>query len=478
MAVVGGGCAGLSAALQLASLSVGSPIDLFHDGAAPARDVGVGIWSTGLNPLAGSEAMDWLYKELVAKGQWVDEVGYRVPRGDWLLKSVLTEDPGLLFLRESDFLVSLRKAVHLEEHRGSIQVHSASPVQRLDEESPHPWSARLQLVDGRFTDRDYHLIIAADGTHSKLRQVYGGHNAATRTTTTVNTGTSALPGPTELPPPTSAWSDEQQKEAIRIQDRGYTVFRGNAVLPHTGQPRNVGSFQTWGECQSMRFATVPMPIAAGSSEERQAWFITTDNPDIPKDADPDVRLDMLRHEFRDWHQPIPEMLDHTPAAEIVMERAIAHRHCMGPVTSMNEVIGRVRGRRPPSSGEGPVLVYVGDAFMTIDPILAQGFTVALEGAAALRTSVDAACQQPSEGLAFCPSELRTAIRQRHEARIERLVCLLRATELVQALGQPTGGVGGSINLRLLRPLAQMVPNSIKAPIFDRILRYSLGWPKN
>jgi hypothetical protein len=55
---------------------------------------------------------------------------------------------------------------------------------------------------------------------------------------------------------------------------------------------------------------------------------------------------------------------------------------------------------------------------------------------------------------------------------------LRATELVQTLGQPSGGtIGGFLNTHFLRPLTKLIPNAIKKPIFDAVLNYSLGLPR-
>lgn len=53
---------------------------------------------------------------------------------------------------------------------------------------------------------------------------------------------------------------------------------------------------------------------------------------------------------------------------------------------------------------GLVVVFVGDAYMTIDPILAQGFTVAMEGAFATKNSVQKSCQviDPNSTYAFDP----------------------------------------------------------------------------
>jgi len=62
--------------------------------------------------------------------------------------------------------------------------------------------------------------------------------------------------------------------------------------------------------------------------------------------------------------------------------------------------------------------------------------------------------------------------------MDRLICLLRATELVQSLGQPSGGtISGTFNTKMLRPLTRLTPNFIKRPVFDAVLKYSLGFPQ-
>jgi hypothetical protein len=183
---------------------------------------------------------------------------------------------------------------------------------------------------------------------------------------------------------------------------------------------------------------------------------------------------------------------------------------MGPVLNFNSnVVKNLHGRRPPSSGEGPAIVFVGDAMMTVDPILAQGFTMAMEGAALLRASIEKSCITPEQQqllqqqqmqqqqqqqsssstptggttlgggekdppLQFDPIRLRRELKARHIRRMDRLICLLRATELVQALGQPSGNTTGMFNTKILRPLTKLTPDFIKTPIFDAILRYSLG----
>ncbi|CAB9502333.1 expressed unknown protein [Seminavis robusta] len=500
VAIIGGGPSGLSTALHLAPLAsaglISSPIDIFEESpkqAKTARSIGVGIWSTALEPFRVSDrpSHQLVWQKMTNQGSWIDQVGYRTPNGDWLVHSRLAtkhhdttttntndeeeEDkhtPGLLFLRESDFHATLRMAVAAEELNHTIRVHANTPVKSLHEQSPHAWSAPLLLQDGTITERDYHLIVAADGIHSRLRKAYGGRRRRERRLT----GASAFPttpnhSTSQLK---SSWEEHSHGETTQLEDRQYNVFRGNAPSDNN----NIHNFQTWGEGKSMRFATVHMthPAKDGTRHDKQVWFITTDDTTILQEQDPVQRKKLLLDAFADWHDPIGQMVASTPAEEILAERAMAHRHSIGPVDDMNEVLKRINKKRPPSSGRGPAMVFIGDAFMTVDPILAQGFSVGMEAAADLPASVAASCQPfQDKELLFDPYKLRSELMTRHERRLDRLVCLLRATEIVQALGQPRDGtMSGFLAKHVLRPLMKMAPNFVKTPFFNAMLTYSLG----
>ena len=426
-----------------------------------------------------------VYDDMMKHGCFVRDVGYRTPKGHWLATSRLDGTmPDLLFLREKDMLAALRKAVHREEHKGTITLFTDSQVHSVFEESTQPWSAPIMLKDGqqkcRRTERDYHLIVAADGMNSVLRKMYGGHICSRGNMSDAEAGPLDI-GPTSGNDVTTNWFVTGQAEATGVQDRGYTVFRGISPL----SLKELGldkSFQTWGEGKSMRFATVPMVVSVnGTRKDQQVWFITIDDKDIHLDPNPTVRREKLLQAFRDWHDPIGRLVESTPPEEILMERAVAHKHSMSPVANFNGILSHIREKKPRTMGNGPAIVFMGDAFMTIDPILAQGFTIGMEGAAALQKSLETGLDAPPRpeypDIAFDPYFLRHELKDRHDARLSRLIHLLRATELVQALGQPTTGTfSGLISRDLLRPLMRLTPAFIKTPIFNFMLRYSLGLP--
>lgn len=305
---------------------------------------------------------------MLKNGYFVRDVGYRTPKGHWLATSRLDGTmPDLLFLREKDLLSALIKAVHCEENKGHIALFSGSRIDSVFEESREPWSAPVVLKDSQGqtkpSERDYHMIIAAGGMNSILRKLYGGHicsrgNLADGGSTSIDLD----PSSEEV---TTNWRLTGQAEATGVQDRGYTVFRGNSPLSMKDLNMEK-SFQTWGEGKSMRFATVPMisPVN-GQRKEQLVWFITTDDEDIRNEPDPVVRQQKLLVAFADWHDPICRLVESTPPESILMERAFAHRHSMSPLANFNGIVARIRDEKPRAAGNGPIIVFVGDAFMTV-----------------------------------------------------------------------------------------------------------------
>ena len=517
----------------------------FHPGSgSTGRPIGVGIWSTALRPFAftGWPSHARLLRQLERCGKYVGQVGYKTPSGSWLARSELDEggvdptrdntDPSLLFLRESDLLVALRDAAKAEEELGHIQIrygsddsdsntngnndNGSTKVQSIVTHSDGV-SGSLVFQDGSRTDKQtpYHLIISAEGMSSNLRSEYAGRNV--RSMTQLSTGMSSLGGgkskggggggvSSEL---REAWEEDVQASINTVEDRGYTVFRGNSPLTDEEAEMEGISFQTWGVGRSMRFAAVGMsaPSPSGGEEvESQVWFATTNDRSIASIADPDERRERLADHFRSWHDPVARLIESTPSGDILVERGVAHRHSTRPVFDLAAIIeherrveerakAKERGQeyREPSKtvdhdGPGPVLVFVGDASMTVDPVLAQGFTIGMEAAADLAQTLQK-CAGPdfaidisesseedngSQKLLFDPERLRFELKERHHRRYDRMMALLRATELVQALAQPSGPFSSFLTRFFIRPAMQLTPNFAKKPCFDFMLRYSLG----
>jgi len=155
--------------------------------------------------------------------------------------------------------------------------------------------------------------------------------------------------------------EDEEKSAplltIDVEDRGYTVFRGNSAgaLITTGTDSSAEegqhAFQTWGEKGCMRFAVVPCPIrteVAGEASpllvQGHTWFFTTNDPFYLSKGIPDndneqlisLRKDRLLESIADWHEPITQFIQSTPAKDIIMERAVAHRYSAAALGSKFE----------------------------------------------------------------------------------------------------------------------------------------------
>ena len=132
------------------------------------------------------------------------------------------------------------------------------------------------------------------------------------------------------------------------------------------------------------------------------------------------------------------------------------------------------------AGPGPTLVFVGDSMMTVDPVLAQGFTIAMESGATLARSLERVIKDqqtvsppphPLEYQLFC---LRQEINEWHFRIEQRLLNLLRSTEVVQRLAQPHGIFGSFFTAKIIRPVMKLCPEGVKKAVFDYMMRYSLG----
>ncbi len=138
--------------------------------------------------------------------------------------------------------------------------------------------------------------------------------------------------------------------------RGYCIWRGIAQFSD-GIIRGHIS-ETWGAGQ--RFGILPM------GGGRICWYATRNGPASQPDA-PEGRKEEVLGLFRDWHHPIPALIEATEQAAIMKNDA--------------------QDRPPlPSWGVGHVTL-LGDAAHPITPNVGQGACMAIEDAACLAKSM-------------------------------------------------------------------------------------------
>jgi len=421
-------------------------------------------------------------------GYWVGDVGYRIPNGKWLTRDFLDAtgfkemvaltssnqkgspkkgstnlSPALLFLRERDLLQALNDAVQTEqEKKGTIQTHYAKSDRdgsTTVEDILGPKcetkdiSGQLLFSDKSISPRDtpYNLILACDGMHSTLRFKYGNRHY-------------------------KKWEQEDCRANGAIEDRQYSVFRGYSQLSNLKAGSDGTSFQTWGEEKSMRFAMVKMSHPTDKIA-KQVWFATISDQAVTNTKNVLERKRLLLSRFKDWHHPICDLIRATPADKILIERAVAHKNIVYPVFNVNQTQrnrdGVIKSKKSGRERLNPVLLFLGDANMTIDPVLAQGFTIAMETAADLANTLEVSL---GANTVFDAKKIQEGISMGAERQYIRTLCLLRATDLVQTLAQPqTNSFSGFLSKTFLRPAIQFTPVIIKKKIFSFVMKYSLGY---
>lgn len=244
-------------------------------------------------------------------------------------------------------------------------------------------------------------------------------------------------------------------------------------------------------------------------KDEVVWFATISQSVFDDDSlDATRRKELLLEAFGSWHDPVRTLIETTPADEIMYECAIAHQYCANPVFDVGRIMEfeswrerTVRSKDKSGGGRlsnfdrldyndggkidgnGPILVFIGDAMMSVDPVLAQGITIAMESGASVVRSIerilvhsnDEAAVAPSSNAAslYRPNLLRDELIQRNIRRERRLLRLLRSTELVQRMAQPSG-FGSILSTWIVRPVIKLCPEIVKMRVFDFVIRYSLG----
>ncbi|ELS58921.1 FAD-dependent monooxygenase [Streptomyces viridochromogenes] len=345
--VVGGGIGGLAAAIGLRR--IGWEVTVVER-ASTLEDAGAGI-SLAAN---GLRALDELsVGEAVrdaSRGQYSG--GTRTPEGRWLARmdgAVLEKAVGtpIMGIPRSTLHRLLREALPTE----ALLIGSeAGSVRQIG-----PGTVRVRCGD---TVRDADLVVAADGIGSKVRSVlFPAH-----------------PGPVYS---------------------GSTVLR--AITEQAVELRT--DFElTWG--RGAEFGHIAF------RDGRAEWHAVLNLPAGARFADP---LAELRRRFRNWHDPIPALIDATRPA------AVLHH-------DVNEI------RTPLPSYTVGRIALLGDAAHAMTPNLGQGACQALEDAVTLAASL---ATEPTVDAALARYDAERRPRSQAVARAAR-----QAGRMGQQLSHP------------------------------------------
>lgn len=294
IAIIGGGIAGLSAAIALKEME--ADIEVFE--AAPKLEaIGAGL-TLAANAVKALHLLG-IAKPALAKGNELetltilDQRGRPIAHTDNLQAASRFGTVANFSIHRADL-----QSVLLEQ-LPDVVVHTGKRLQRLTIEG-EPVS--LYFEDGTMARADF--VLAADGIHSVLRQ--------------------------------------QLLPKVQPRYAGYTCWRAVIELPE-GIPSKEAT-ETWGS--GRRFGVVPL------AEKKLYWFATL-NASRPQD--PICRnytVADLKEVFNDFHDPIPRILEETPDDALlwndILDIRPINRFAFGPVL----LIGDAAHATTPNMGQG------------------------------------------------------------------------------------------------------------------------------
>ncbi|HEX6248841.1 MAG TPA: FAD-dependent monooxygenase [Nocardioidaceae bacterium] len=358
--VVGGGIGGLTAAAAL--VHHGWDVTLLEQ--APVfTEVGAGltIWS---NALAALDTIG-LGETVRSTGSISGPAGTRTPDGGWLARI----PAGRLEAEFGVTAVGIHRAVLVDLLHAALPDEVLVPgAEVMDVHAEAPVSVAYRR-DGGTHQVGADLVVAADGIHSLTRR--------------------------------TLWEDPG-----RVRYSGITAWR--AVTPEPW-PEQLTSGITWGRGEE--FGAVEL------GDGRVYWFGAVN---MPQGQRADDELAEVRRIFGHWHDPIPRLMDATPA-EAVLRNDLFHLD-PGPDSY-------VRGR----------VVLLGDAAHAMTPHLGQGACQAIEDAVVLAALLD---EEP---------DLDEALASYDRVRRPRTRSVAKASRLSGRLGQQlTNPVAVAVRNRLLR----------------------------
>ena len=308
IAIIGGWIGGLTAAAALARKGLAAEV---YEQAPVLEEVGagVGLWPNAMTALAPI-GLAGKVTQLAVK---LDGQGIKRPDGGWLLcipGEVMTQRWGAGFVLVHRAELQQLLAAEL----GPSVIHLGARCTGFVDSGQ---AVTAHFADGRKVQAD--VLVGADGVHSAVRaQLFG-------------------------------------PAALRY--RGYTAVR--SITPAGSVPLPRDGIETWG--RGARFGLGP------TSGERVIWYAMWNAPAGAHDAgDTAARL---RELFGGWHEPIPAIIDATPAAAMIR----------------NDIYDR----RPARTWSRGRVALIGDAIHPMTPDLAQGACQAILDATTLATCLAA-----------------------------------------------------------------------------------------
>jgi 2-polyprenyl-6-methoxyphenol hydroxylase-like FAD-dependent oxidoreductase len=298
--IVGGGIGGLGTAVALHQ--AGIPVTVYEQAEAIGQvGAGLTLWSNALRVLRRLG----LAEAVIEAGAVIEEAQIRQANGRILSRSY----PGQLAQQLGEPTVAIHRAdLHrillAALPRDVVQLGAACTGVSQDEQQ-----VTVTFADGRSAQAD--CLIGADGLNSVIRQ--------------------------------------QIAPQAKTRYAGYIAWRG--VVATENRVARGQTFEAWG--QGARFGVVPL------SNQLVYWFATA-NSSPGQRQEPNSQKETLLRQFKGWHDPIPHLLQTTPA------EAILHHdlYDVPPFTGWSQ--GRV--------------TLLGDAAHPTTPNMGQGACMAIESA--------------------------------------------------------------------------------------------------
>jgi len=377
--IIGGGIGGLSAALALRR--VGVQADVFEQ-AEELREVGAGL-SVWANALRALERLG-VASRVRSLGSRIDRFEVRTHAGRTLsalsfaaLERKLGVPVGVIVHR-GDLLREL--AAGLDEARIHCNARLISFESRAD-------GVCARFADGREASAD--LLVGADGLHSVVRSQLHGTS--------------------------------------KPRYAGYTCWRGFAHLEVKDPPPGL-SFETWGP--GARFSV------HHCGQGRLFWYATRNVSEGGVDSPAGRKAD-VQALFRNWHAPIPEVIEATQCAGILR----------------NDIVDRL----PLANWGRGRITLLGDAAHPTTPNLGQGACQAIEDAVFLAAELVGV------------RDIESALRHYEQARYPRTAAITNHSWRLGSLCQWETPFGCWLRNRLTR----WTPSAVSLRLVKSKVSYEL-----